>query len=173
MNIDPSIIAFAKTVINAELKKLSDRGIIRLSESEDIASSLLAAVVAAWPNFDPDRAPAEAFINQIVNTRLVSILRKRSARKRRAGTEPISQNEDRLVDPRWSDGAWRDQIDLRLDMQIVIGKLTPRQREICDQLMREAITPAARQMGVPRTTLRDAAAKIRDIFRDAGLEEYL
>ena len=172
MNIDPSIIAFAKKVISAELKKLCERGIIRLSESEDIAGSLLAAVVAAWPTFDPDRAPAEAFINQIVNTRLVSVLRKRSARKRRAGTEPISQCDDRLVDPRWSDGAWCHRIDLRLDMQIAIDKLTPGQQEICDRLMREAITPAAREMGVPRSTLRDAVAKIREVFRDAGLEEY-
>lgn len=172
MNIDPSIIAFAKAVIGAELKKLCDRGIIRLSESEDIGSSLLAAVVAAWPNFDSDRAPAEAFINQIVNTRLVSILRKRSARKRRAKTEPIDATDDRLVDHSWSGDGWRRQIELRVDMEVAFSKLTPKQREICDQLMREAITPAARQMGVPRTTLRDAVAKIREIFRDAGLEEY-
>lgn len=52
-------------------------------------------------------------------------------------------------------------------------KWKPKQRAICDQLYREAIAPAANEMGVARRTLRDAVIKIRSIFRDAGLEEFL
>jgi RNA polymerase sigma-70 factor (ECF subfamily) len=60
-----------------------------------------------------------------------------------------------------------------VDLSIAFSKLTPKQRAVCDQLLRDLVSPAAKEMGVPRSTLRYAVTKIRQIFRDAGLEEYL
>jgi DNA-directed RNA polymerase specialized sigma24 family protein len=173
MQIDPKDLQFANVVIPAEVKKLFLRGIIRRDEQEDFASELMVRLLAVWETYDPARGPREAFINQVVNTRLVSILRERHSRTRRAKTEPINPRDERLADPTWSGDGWLRQIDLRVDLTVAFGKLNPKQRAICDQLLREALSPAAKEMGVPRSTLRDAVAKIRQIFRDAGLEEYL
>jgi len=172
MKIDPKHLAFANVIIRTEVKRLRERGVIRRADAEDIASAVITQLLAAWPSFDPDRGPPEAFINQVVNTRLVSLLRERNSQKRRATTEPIHASDDRPVDHSSSGEGSRRMIELRVDLRVALDRLTPKQREICDQLMREAITPAARQMGVPRSTLRDAVARIREVFRDAGLEEY-
>lgn len=173
MQIDPKQLAFATLVIRTETGKLLNRGLIRRTEREDLAGELMAQLLEIWGRFDPDRGTREAFINQVVSTRLVSLLRERNSQKRRATTEPIDASDDRFVDHSSAGEGSRCQIDLRVDLRVALGRLTPRQREICDQLMREAITPAARQMGVPRSTLRDAVARIREVFRDAGLEAYL
>lgn len=172
MKIDPKHLAFANVVIRTETKKLRERGIIRRADQEDIASELMAQLLEVWDHFDAERGNREAFINQVVSTRLVSVLRERNSRKRRGTTEPIDAGDDRLIDHTWSGDGWRRQIELRVDLEIAFGKLDPRQRAICDQLLREALSPAAKQMGVARSTLRDAVVKIREVFRDAGLEEY-
>ena len=173
MKIDPKHIAFANLVIRTATNKYRDRGVIRHSDREDIASELMTQLLEVWEQFDPKRGTREAFINQVVNTRLVSILRERHSGKRRAKTEPIKADDERLADRTWFGKGWLRQIDLRVDLAIAFSKLTPKQRAICDQLLREALSPAAKAMGVPRSTLRDAVVKIRDVFRDAGLEEYL
>lgn len=173
MEVDSVIIEFATKVIATEVWTLRVRGVIRRSDEEDIASTLMLQLIEAWMSFDPDRAPAEAFVNTIVSTRLVSILRKRNAQKRRARVESIDASDDRIVDRTWSGDGWRRQIDMRVDLETALSKLTPKQREICDHLLRDTISPAARELGIPRSTLRDAVAKIREVFLDAGLEDYL
>jgi len=173
MKIDPKIIKFADKVIASEVRTLRVRGVIRLSEEEDIAGELMLQLLDAWAGFDPRRGPVEAFINQVVNTRLISILRKRNAQKRRATVESIDASEDRLVDRVSAIDARGRLIDLKVDLRVALCNLTPTQREICDGLLRDAVTPVARELGIPRSTLRDAIVKIREVFRDAGLEEYL
>lgn len=173
MDVDPIIIEFASKVIASEVRTLRVRGVIRRSDQDDIAGTLMLQLLEAWEGFDPNRGPAEAFVNQIINTRLISILRKRNAQKRRGRAESIDASDERLVDRTWSGAEWRRQIDIKTDLAAAMERLTPKQREICDLLLRETVTPAARELGIPRSTLRDAIAKIRVVFRDAGLEEYL
>ena len=172
MDVEPIIIDFASMVITSEVRTLRVRGVIRRSEEEDISGTLMLELLDAWEGFDPNRASAEAFVNQVVNTRLISILRKRSAQKRSATVVSIEASDERIVDRSWSGEGWRRQIDIKNDLNAAMKKLTPRQREICDLLLREAVTPASRELGIPRSTLRDAVSKIREVFRDAGLEEY-
>lgn len=173
MKIDPQHLAFANVVIRTEVKRLRQRGVISRGEAEDIASEVMARLLEVWDGFDPERGNREAYINQVVNTRLVSLLRERSAQKRCARTEPIDAGDERLTDHWWSAGEWLRRSDLRVDLSIAFSKLNPKQRAICDQLLRDLVSPAAKEMGVPRSTLRYAVTKIRQVFRDAGLEEYL
>ncbi|MBX3384554.1 MAG: sigma-70 family RNA polymerase sigma factor [Phycisphaeraceae bacterium] len=172
MPIEPKHVAFAKKVLYAEIKQLRLRGAIRAGDQDDVASAVLVHLVEAWPAFDPDRAPVEAFITQVVATRLISVLRERNARKRRWGTRSIGTGGNEPVAPAWSDDRWTRLIDLRMDMDTALRRLSPTQRAICDQLLRDLLTHAAKEMGIPRRTLRDNVAKIRAILRDAGLEEY-
>lgn len=173
MKIDPKHLAFANVVIRTEVKKLRERGIIRRADAEDIASELMAQLLEVWDRFDPERGSREAFINQVVSTRLLSLLRERRAQKRRGTPRPLDAADDIVIDRSWSGDAWRRKIDLRVDLEIAFSKLNARQRSLCEQMLREALTPAAKELGVPRSTLRYVALKVRQIFRDAGLEEYL
>jgi hypothetical protein len=173
MQIDPKDLQFAQLVINAEIKKRILRGVIRPDEQEDFESDLMVRLLKVWGAHDPARGPREAFINQVVNTQLVSILRRRHARKRRGITQPIDAVSEPLVAPESWDGRRQDVITLQIDLADVVRQLSPFQREIVDLLQRDALTPVARQMGIPRSTLRDQCARIRTIFHDAGLEDYL
>jgi RNA polymerase sigma-70 factor (ECF subfamily) len=173
MKIDPKHISFADLVIRTQVKWLRERGIIRRSEAEDFASDLMAQLLEAWDGFDPERGTREAFINQVVSTRILSLLRDRRAQKRRGNPLSLDVDGDSIADPAGAGDAWIRTIDLRVDLEAARRKLSPKQRALCDQLLREALSPASREMGVPRSTLRYAVTKIRQIFRDAGLEEYL
>ncbi len=172
MQIDPKDLQFANVVISAEVKKLFLRGVIRRDEHEDFGSELMVRLLSVWETFDPARGPREAFINQVVSTQLVSILRERYAQKRRGTTQPIDAVADPIVDPTSWDGRQQHVINLQIDLAAVMHLLTPLQRQILDHLRREPLTPVAEQMGIPRRTLRDQCARIREVFRDAGLEEY-
>ncbi len=173
MQIDPKDLQFANVVTTAEVKKLFLRGVIRRDEQEDFASELMLQLLTECRRHDQAPAPIEAMINQIVTTRIVSILRKRHAKKRAANVEPLA-DRDVGRDARVGNGADPLRIvELRIDLKAALERLRPQDREICDLLLREAVTPAARELGIPRSTLRDAIAKIRDVFRDAGLDKYL
>lgn len=173
MKIDPQHLTFSNIVIRTEVKKLHQRGIIRRSEAEDIASEVMARLLEEWDGFDPARGTREAYINQVVSTRLVSLLRDRSAQKRSAKVEAIDPSDERLFDRSSSGEEWLLNVDRRIDLNIAFGKLTPKQRAVCSQLLRDVVSPAAKEMGMPRSTFRYAVTKIRQIFRDAGLEKYL
>lgn len=173
MKINAQHLAFANIVIRAEITKLRARGVIRRDDTEDIASELMAQLLGVWEQYDPARGSREAFINQVVSTRLVSILRDRRAGKRRAFVEPIADRET-AQDGRIGErpNALR-RACLRMDLKAVIERLRPEDRELCEWLQRDALKPVAEEKGIPRRTLRDRAARIRDAFRDAGLEAYL
>lgn len=173
MKIDPKHISFAELVIRTQVKWLRERGVIRRSEAEDFASDLMAQLLEAWNGFDPERGTREAFINQVVSTRILSLLRDRRAQKRRGNPLPLDADGGSVADPACAGDTWIRTIDLRVDLESARSKLTPKQRAVCDQLLRDVVSPAAKEMGVPRSTLRYAVTKIRQIFRDAGLEEYL
>lgn len=173
MRIDPKHLRFANAVISVEVKKLLRRGVICRDEREDFRSELMVRLLEVWEAFDPSRAPREAFINQIVSTQLISLLRRRHAQKRRGTTQPIDAVVDPVVDPASWDGRQQGVSDIQIDLAAVMDLLSPLQRKIADHLRRESLTPAAEQMGIPRRTLRDQRERIRAVFRDAGLEAYL
>jgi RNA polymerase sigma factor (sigma-70 family) len=173
MQIDPKDLQFTNIVISAEMKKLHLRGILRSDEMEPFASEVLARLLAVWDSFDSARGPREAFINTVVSNLIASLLRERYAQKRRGTTQPLDGVADVLVDRATSDGRQEHIINLRIDLANALPRLTPFQRQIVDLLQRDALTPVAEQLGIPRRTLRDQCARIRDVFRDAGLEEYL
>jgi len=173
MHIDPHDLSFANLVIRAEVKKLRARGVVRRDDAEDFASELMVQLLAVWDQYDQARATREAFINQVVNTRLVSILRDRRAQKRDARVEPLD-GRDVGRDARVGDSADPLRIvDLKIDLKAALERLRPQDRELCEWLERDALKPVSDETGIPRRTLRDWRQRIRDVFRDAGLDEYL
>lgn len=173
MQIDPKDLQFANMVIASEIKDLSRRGVIRKDEIDNFASELMARLLAVWDTYDPARAPREAFVNIVVRSQIASLLREKHAQKRRGTTQSLDSVADLLVDRTASEGRQQHIINLRIDLAGVMPLLTPLQRQLVDLLQRDSLAPIAEQMGIPRRTLRDQCARIRDVFRDAGLEEYL
>jgi RNA polymerase sigma-70 factor (ECF subfamily) len=65
------------------------------------------------------------------------------------------------------------QNDIRFDLERVIAALPEDLQDLCEKLQSSNMAEIARGMGVPRSTLYGKLTKLRDAFRDGGLEEYL
>ena len=128
MQIETKDLQFVNVVITAEVKKLFLRGVIRRDEQEDFGSELMVRLLAVWETYDSARGPREAFINQVVSTQLVSLLRGRYAQKRRGTTQPIDAVADPIVDPASWDGRQQYVINLQIDLAAVMHLLSPLQR---------------------------------------------
>lgn len=74
-----------------------------------------------------------------------------------------------------------DALDLLMKSELpevlskALEKLSFKQKELCRLLGEEGLNvkQASRHLGLPRSTLQEEIKRIRKIFRDEGLEEYL
>ncbi len=62
---------------------------------------------------------------------------------------------------------------LAIDMGFVLETLPPELRDLCQRLVAETVTEISRSTGVPRGTIYESIKRLRKIFRDAGLKDYL
>jgi len=173
MLINPEDLQFATMVIARRVQALRCSGTIRKGEEEDFAAELMLDLLGVWEEFDPKRGTREAYINTVVTTRSVSLLRKRKAKKR-GSARPAADVDPGDCGDQQTDGQATERLsDLKADLEVVMERLTPLQRRLVDRLKRDAVKPVADALGLPRSTLRCHCRRMRDIFRDAGLEDYL
>ena len=66
-------------------------------------------------------------------------------------------------------------IDKRIDVDMIMGSLNPRQKKLCKLLMSGdfTMTEISECLETPRSTMNDERNRIRKIFEDAGLKDYL
>ena len=62
---------------------------------------------------------------------------------------------------------------LTIDVAAVLETLPPELRELCRSLKAESVTEISRDTGIPRGTIYESIKKLREIFEDAGLKDYL
>ena len=166
--IDPSTLKFAKTLVRIKARQLG-RVIpdAAVNSQQDLEQELLLEVVIRWPGFDPNRGNAEAFVESVVRAKLCKMLRDAKRAKRMSGpTVSIDGND--AVDPEDESRV----LCIRLDVETVIGKLNAGNRRVCDQLLRESVSEAARQLRTPRSTLEYAVNSLRERFEKADVDQY-
>ncbi len=73
------------------------------------------------------------------------------------------------------DGGGIDTRHVRIDLTRVMTLLTPAQRRLCQMLGEEglSIKEAAERLRIPRGTLYEEIKRIRKVFADQGLGDYL
>ena len=126
-----------------------------------------AAEIVRWPGFDPNRGSAEAFVESVVRAKLCKMLRDAKRAKRVSGPT-VSADSGDAIDP-------TDDLRvlcIRLDVETVIGKLDAVKRSVCDQLLRESVSEAARQLRTPRSTLEYAVNSVRERFEKSDVDQY-
>lgn len=166
--IEPSTLKFAKTLVRIKARQLG-RVIpdAAVNSQQDLEQELLLEVVIRWPGFDPNRGNAEAFVESVVRTKLCKMLRDAKRAKRMSGpTVSIDGNDAVAPD----DGS--RVLCIRMDVETVIGKLSAGNCRVCDQLLRESVSEAARQLRTPRSTLEYAVNSLRERFEKADVDQY-
>jgi RNA polymerase sigma-70 factor (ECF subfamily) len=137
----------------------------------------------------PD-APPVAYMAQVIRNILTDLIREQAADNRAAEQDalsldaPLVGSDDglTLADVLADDASAQqdeagavDRHHARIDISRALARLTPAQRQLCQMLGEEglSIKEAAERLRIPRGTLYEEIKRIRRVFADAGLGDYL
>lgn len=174
-------------LIQATARKLVRNYGFTKYDREDIEQDLRLHVLEAMPKFD-GRRKLIAFATHVIKNEVATIIKRRTAQKRGDGNAPVSLDATRDSDgtPVFSisegDGNRRigqdrkhftDIVDLGIDIADALADQPDALRDLCENLQSRNPTDIQRETGIPRGTLYDRRAKVEEIFRMAGLDDYL
>jgi RNA polymerase sigma factor (sigma-70 family) len=150
-------------------------------EFEDLLQECLIHWYLNRASYKEDRgASIRTYMAKVVKNRLQVILREQQSDKRKAIhmaeslDKAIAEDEtlhgEVLVDAE----SLTDHHLIHLDVEAVIESLTPLQRDICQLLEQEyPVMIVAEILRKPRTKVRDEIKRIKEIFLQKGLKNYL
>jgi RNA polymerase sigma-70 factor, ECF subfamily len=175
-------VAVAKKLVGEFKKQWRCLG---TDDFEDLLQECLTHWLFAKDKYDPSaEASVKTFMGRVVRNKLSDIVKERGRDKRKVYQscesldQPLNDEEDAstLLDLLPDDEAdFRLSVELGIDLPKAIRKLTPLQREICG-LISEAgsnVTDISRQLGIRRKAVYREIERIRAIFENEGLKNYL
>jgi len=160
-------------------------------EFDDLVQDCLAHWIVVRLKLVPrPDAPPVAYMAQVIRNKLTDLIREQAAEKRAGdlGTLSLDATVDGSEDgatladllaatdamyPEEAGGA--DRQHARIDVGRALMRLTPAQRRLCLMLGEEglSIKEAAERLRIPRGTLYEEIKRIRKVFADHGLGDYL
>jgi RNA polymerase sigma-70 factor (ECF subfamily) len=165
--------------------------ILEREEFDDLMQECLAhwVVVRRRIRSEPGSPPPVAYMAQVTRNKLTDLVREMTADKRAGdlgafsleaaidGTEDGLTLGEVLADEKVDagDGGGIDTRHVRIDLTRVMTLLTPAQQRLCQMLGEEGLTikEAAERLRIPRGTLYEEIKRIRKVFADQGLGDYL
>lgn len=178
---------YAGRLIRYRAWKLAGAGGFSRSDRPDIEQELRIALLERIDKFDPQRGHWNVFACTIVERTIATMFTPRRAAERTRKFEADSLStliaaEDQVEtmlgqlvtaeeQARLSGRAVRhhvDEVDLAADVATVLASLPPELRDVAERLQSTNPTALARELNIPRRTLRDWMATIREAFERAG-----
>ena len=182
---------FTIKVVRKYTRRLIKFGCFTEDEREAVEQELMSKVIQNWPKFDEAVGHHKSFVCAVVNHASVNMSRRTNDKCR--DCRPVSLSStvhvpdegvtelghtigedelDRRIErkPRLSA---TDHIALSHDLSKVLQRLTPEQLDLVDRLRTQGINAIAADLDIPRSTLSSRLAVIREVLREAGLQEYL
>lgn len=183
---------YAVQLIKYKARQLVGRVGFTESDREDLEQEMVLDLLRRLPKFDPKRAGRNTFIARIVEHKVATIIEAQKAGMRDYRLCSCSLN-DRLEDEEGRSIERMETIDqedylrrtgklsrpmselrhLSIDLRSAVQTLPPELRELCKRLQTESVTDISRDTGIPRGTIYESIKKLRAIFEDAGLKDYL
>jgi RNA polymerase sigma factor (sigma-70 family) len=161
------------------------------AEFDDLMQDCLAHWVSVRRRLPPDPdAPPVAYMARVIRNKLTDLIREQAADKRAGDQEALSLDvafdgtddgltlADQLAgdeSARQDDIGAVDRHHARIDIGRALSRLTPVQRQLCQMLGEDglSIKEAAERLRIPRGTLYEEIKRIRKVFADQGLGDYL
>ena len=170
---------YASWLIQQKADELVGHFGITEDDREDIEQELALDLIRRWPKFDPQRSKPRTFIARVIRNKVSTLIRHRMSEQQQF--EQVGYSIDATVEeevttcfrtgqPHRTD---QEYVALREDVRAVLARLPPELREVCERLKRASIPRVAKELGIPVTTLRYRLKKLRDVFEEAGLRDYL
>lgn len=183
MSIDPEHNEYALRLIKFKVRRICRGRGISKSEEEVIEHDLRTHLKLRMARYDPSRGQVTTFIDRVVKRWLISYLRhrfadKRDPRREECGlNEPVLDADGREVDrhettPEAASTRQRLQ-DLERDMAQVLARLPDELRAVALALAFGTQNSVGTELDVSRRAMPKAVDQLREIFRDAGLDQYL
>ncbi|MBI5399538.1 sigma-70 family RNA polymerase sigma factor [Candidatus Saganbacteria bacterium] len=161
------------------------RRILARDAYEDLLQDCLAHWVFVKDKYEPGHAATiKTFMERVVKHQLLNIVRDRQSYKRKAfytslSLDELIANKDNNFIEKFLrvEGDAFDSLmkaEFPTAMSNAKEKLSFRQKELC-RLLEDGLSvkQASRHLGLPRSTVREERKRIREIFRNEGLQEYL
>jgi len=136
--------------------------------------------------YDPSGpAKCKTYMSQVIENKLMDIVKLKERQKRKTIYQSISLdellshiNEEECSDHEIPDDeSFKETLtsDINLILIKALEKLSRRQQELCRLLQEEGlnITQVSEKLKIPRATLFDEILRIREVFRNEGLKDYL
>jgi RNA polymerase sigma factor (sigma-70 family) len=179
-------IAIAKKLVNDHIRKWE---CLRLVDFEDILWECLSHWHMVKGTYSGEKnASCRTYMGRIIRNKLRDIIRRQTAVKREICQHSISINKiigedmdsptllEQLSSepPANSSYSPGGEFDKRIDLENVMRRLNPKQKRLCELLMAEpTITQISKCLETPRSTIYDEIERIRKIFENTGLKDYL
>lgn len=163
-----------------------------ISDREDLEQELALDILRRLPKFDPERAQLMTFIARIIDNKIASIIEARKSRFYDFRLHSYSLNEhtqdaegcvvergdeidedDYLQQTGWRYRTAYELMNLKADIARILPCLPPELRELCYRLQSHNVTDISAETGVPRYRIYAEIARLRDVFEQAGLRDYL
>ena len=191
-NSDDGIDPYAARLIKYKARRLIGQAGFTASDREDIEQELTLDLLRRLPKYNPKRAQLNTFIARVVEHRLASLIEAQKAgirdyRRCRCSLNECFEDadgrsvervdtfdqEDYLLRTGAQSRPSEELNRLAIDVAAVIEGLPHELRNLCRRLKAETVTEISRDTGVPRGTIYESIKKLREIFKDAGLRNYL
>jgi len=183
---------YAVRIIKYKARQLVGRVGFTESDRQDLEQEMVFDLLRRLPKFKPERAQRNTFIARVVEHKVATIIEAQKAGMRDYRLCSCSLN-DRFEN---EEGGSVERIDtinqddylqrtgklsrpisdlrgLSIDVRSAVEKLPPELRELCKRLQVESVTDISRDTGIPRGTIYESIKKLRTLFEDAGLKDYL
>lgn len=160
-------------------------------EFDDLVQECLAHWIVVRRKLESEPgAPPTGYMAQVIRNKLTDLIREQAAEKRAGEQEALSLDAaldgtgdgltlaDLLADDesaQQDEAGGVDRHHARIDIARALARLTPIQRQLCQMLGEEGLTikEAAERLRIPRGTLYEEIKRIRRVFADQGLGDYL
>jgi RNA polymerase sigma-70 factor (ECF subfamily) len=191
-NQQHGIDEYAARLIRHKAYQLIGTAGFTASDRQDLEQEMVLDLIMRLPKFDENKATHKTFVARIIERKISKLIRHRTQEIRDYRREGRSLNEQIVGDDgaavERGDTLAHDEVDRRLskrqltrqehldlviDMADVISLLPDHLRRLCELLQTDNVSDAARQAGIPRTTINDHVRKLRALFEDAKLGDYL
>jgi RNA polymerase sigma factor (sigma-70 family) len=171
---------FARDLIRKKAARLVGRAGLTRSDREDLEQELALRLLQRWPAFRPDKGRRATFVRLVVDHAAADLVRRRRAKKRGparlASLDALARTRDdglaELARALGGTPGPEGREDLRIDVAGALARLPPDLRAAAEALMAWSFAEAARQLGLAPSTLRDRARRVREVFEQAGLQDY-
>jgi len=184
---------YARDVIRHKARQLIGKYGFTRDDYDDLQQEMMLDLLRRLGKYDPSKAGLSTFVARIVDRKVSTLIRhqrqeKRDYRRQVCSLDAKVEDQDgqaRGLDEVLSQDAFDDEVarhdrpgaerlDLRLDLTLALDELPDDLRQLALRLQTRTVAEIARELGVPRSTLYEKGiARLRKIFEDKGLREYL